>query len=226
MKGLLPMIRFSTMDGKDLVKVVKPTGLIDEKLYLKILEMQTAPEGYAIVDPLPEPKPRGSSIFGLDWKLWGNASLWQLSDGNKTIKKVGGGSTWANAGVFGSKKLTTGITYFEFKIKSINSDRSGTAVGLCTDPKQKKQYSQDLVIGLSGYQYNMTGTNTQSMNNGDRVGVLVHFPKKKVYFFYNGVQMAVTGNLNPKQAYWPCLHVYYVGDTFTLDFPNKKPVPK
>jgi hypothetical protein len=222
---LLPLIRFQCMDAKDIVKIVKPTGLIDDKLYLRILEMATAPEGYEFRDPLPDAKGRGSDKWTLDWKTGGYPNLWTMSDGNRTIKKIGGGSSWTNAMIYG-KKLTSGTHYWEFKINSVNNDRSGTAVGLCKDPKNKSQYSADIVVGLSGYQYNLNGAQSTQMNNGDRIGVYLSFPKKKVYFFHNGVQMGVTGDLQPKQAYYPCIHIYYANDSFSLQFPTKKPVAK
>lgn len=219
----LPYIRYSTMEGKDLVHVVKPTDLINKDYYVKILELLTAPEGYEHKDPLPEVACRGIQNFILDSKTSGNASLFTLSNKNLTIKKMSGGSTWSNAMIFGSVKLTKGVHYWEFKIDSVNNDRSGTAVGLCKNNKANNQYSTDMVVGLSGYQYNLSGSTSTSFNNGDRIGVYVSFPKKKVYFFYNGTKMSVEGDLQNGQAYWPVIHIYYVNDQFTLNFPKSKP---
>jgi len=223
LKDFLPLIRFSTMEGKDLVKVVKPTGLIDPKYYLRVLENLTAPEGYEHKEPIPEVLCRGIENFILDTKPGGNQTLFQLSNKNLTIKKLSGGNTWANAMIYGSIKLTKGVHFWEFKVDSINNDKSGTAVGLTKNNKSLNQYSADMVVGLSGYQYNLTGNSTTSFNNGDRIGVFVSFPKKKVFFFHNGTKMQVEGDLIPGQVYYPCFHVYYVNDQFSLSFPKTKP---
>eukprot|EP01080_Neovahlkampfia_damariscottae_P007550 gene7550-11873_t len=226
LKDILPFIRFPNIDGAELVHYVKPTNLIDQELYIRILEQQTAPEDYELINPIKEIPGRGATRFKFDIKTGGNASLFKLSSNGLTIEKTSGNGSWSNAQIYGSKKLTSGVHYWEVKINSINSDRSGTAFGLCKDPTKKQQYSYDMVIGLSGYQYNMQGNDYTQFNANDTYGCYVDFNKGKVWFFHNGKQLQSHGVVKKGTAYWPCFHIYYVPDKFTLSFPSKKPKPK
>jgi hypothetical protein len=217
LQEIKPFIRFSNIDGADLVHHVKPTGMIDDSYYLRILEKQTAPEDY-LLDPLPEEKGRGSSRFKFDINTGGFPTIWKLTNNGTTIEKVSAGGQWGNAQIYGTKKLNSGVHYWEVKINSINNDKSGTAFGLCKNPSLKSQYSSDMVIGLSGYQYNMQGSDYTQFNTNDVYGCYVDFNKGKVWFFHNGKQLGSYGTVSKGTNYWPCFHIYYTPDKFTVIF--------
>jgi hypothetical protein len=137
---LVKHVRFVNMDAADLVHFVKTSGLIDSGLYLKILEAQTAPEDY-LISGLEEVPQRGGSRFKWDKSFpGGNLNDFTLSKDGLTIEKIGGGSQWTNAMVYGDKPLSKGVHYWEIKIINIQSDKSGTSMGLAKSNKNKTQF--------------------------------------------------------------------------------------
>jgi hypothetical protein len=140
---LVEHIRFVNMDAADLVHFVKPSGLIDSQLYLKILESQTAPQDYVISD-LEELPQRGGSRFKWDKSFpGGNLNDFKLDKLGLKIEKTGGGSQWNNAMVYGDKPLSKGVHYWEIVIDNIQSDKSGTSMGLALSNKNKSQFYFD-----------------------------------------------------------------------------------
>eukprot|EP01080_Neovahlkampfia_damariscottae_P002417 gene2417-2881_t len=221
LEKILPQIRFVNMDGADLVHYVRPSKLIDSKLYLRILEAQTAPEDFDL-EPLPEMKQRGGSKFKWDIKFpAGNNNDFKVDSKGLTIEKIGGGSQWTNAMVYGDKKLTKGIHYWEIKILNIQSDKSGTAIGLAESNVNKTQFSSDHTQGMSGSSYCMSGSDYTNGNNGDTVGIYVDFKKLKAYWFINGKKLSVHYDLKKGQSYYPVIHIYYLNNKFQLSFPKK-----
>jgi len=134
-----------------------------------------------------------------------------------TVKKTGGSNTWTNCMNFGDKGFKKGKHYWEFKINTINSDKSGTVIGI-TPNKSGSSYSSDIGVGMSGYNYNVSGS-TISGNNGDSIGVLLDFSASSVKFYKNGTYVC-TGNISSGTEYFPVIHIYYVNDSFTLNFPK------
>eukprot|EP01080_Neovahlkampfia_damariscottae_P008381 gene8381-206_t len=223
LKDLILQVRLPLISSEDLIKIVKPTKLVPFDSYLHALEYHVAPED---VKPIGiQFKARGSNSTKFKWDITtgGNQQCFTLSNSNLTVKKISGGSTWNNAMIYGNKPLKSGKHYYELKLDHTASDKSGFAIGLSKDKKLKQKYSKDMVIGMSGYQYNLSGTNGSSNKAGDVIGVLVDFGRSKVYFFINGKKCGSEGLLQSGTEYWPCVHLYYVNDQTTLSFPSTIP---
>ena len=223
LKNLILLIRLPLISSEDLIKIIKPTNLFPFDSYLEALESHVAPEDVKQIGIQFKSRGSNSTTFKWDIITGGNSTCFTLSNQDKTIKKISGGSTWNNAMVYGNKSFKSGKHYFELKLDSIASDKSGFAIGLSKDKNQKQKYSKDMVIGMSGYQYNLTGTNGSSNKLGDVIGVLVNFNQSIVSFYVNGKKLGVTGTLQSGQQYWPCVHLYYVNDQTTLSFPSTIP---
>jgi hypothetical protein len=222
LESVLKNVRLIGIDASDLIAKVKKDGHISYDRILEALEAIIAPECFKMGTTQDLTSRSGSSV---KWAIKTNgtyANLFKFSNKDLTVSKIGGGNQWNNAMLYGTKSLK-GKSYFEFKINNVNGDKSGYAIGLTKSTTANTQYSGDLVIGLSGYAYNLIGGNSITVDKDDRVGMLVDIPKGKCYFFKNGAQMTCHGVLQKGTEYWPCVHLYYTNDSFTVTFPTKIP---
>lgn len=221
--NVLPLVRFPLIMAEDLILKVKPTKLCPPKTYLEAIEYQMAPELVKKNSILYKPRLSVWKFIFTPPKT--NTSLFSITNGTN-VKKIGGGSTWANAMCYGSVGMSKAIFYYEYTIKALNSDKSGFALGLTTSIITPIQYSHDMVIGMSGYQYKMVGTGA-SFQTGDIVGVHLDFTKNKLCYFKNGIQIPnLSGTLVTGTTYYPVVHLYYVNDEISVSFPTIKPNPK
>jgi hypothetical protein len=135
-----------------------------------------------------------------------------------TIEKIGGNNSWEDAPVFLSKKLNynSGRVYWEVIINSINQDRTGMVIGI-TSNKEKSYYNKDIGIGMKGYKYGVVGDDNLTVQNGDRIGVLVDFDNSIIRFYKNGVSTSFIGSISKNKEYWPVVHLYYVKDKVTVN---------
>jgi hypothetical protein len=224
LKKLIVHVRLPLISSESLIKIVKPTNLVPFDSYLEALEYHVAPEEVKAVGIQFKERsaPVSASAFRFKWEATtgGNPTFFQLSNKDTTVKKIGGGSTWNNAMIYGDKSIKSGKVYYEIVIDHIASDKSGFAIGLSKNKSLKQKYSLDMVIGMSGYQYNLTNKNGVTVNAKERVGVLVDFTKLKVWFFQNGKVCPSVGTLIAGQEYWPAVHLYYQNDQATVSFPT------
>jgi hypothetical protein len=224
LKDLIVHVRLPLISSESLIKIVKPTNLVPFDSYLEALEYHVAPEEVKAVGIQFQERSSPTVLNGFRFK-WeattgGNPTYFQLSNKDTTVKKIAGGSTWNNAMIYGDKSIKQGKVYYEMIIDNIASDKSGFAIGLSKNKSLKQKYSLDMVIGMSGYQYNLVGKNGVTVTAAQKVGVLVDFTKLKVWFFQNGKVCGSVGTLVIGQEYWPCVHLYYQNDQTTLSFPT------
>lgn len=221
-KNLIQYIRISQIDPVILVKTIRPWGIVPDKEYRKAVEYHAAPEYIAEEDLEKDPfyqGRQGGTRFVLELKTNPQASQFKLTKNNMCVERISGGG-WNNCQVYSSKKITSKV-YCEFTINFVNSDRSGYVIGVVEENDKDIQFSQGIGIGMSGNKYKTTGS-TPSGNTGDKIGMLLDVPGKKVKFYKNGASMGIQGVLT-KNAYYVCVHLYYAKDGFSLSFPSKIP---
>lgn len=217
---LIPHIRFPLIDGKSLLRIVRPINVVPFDIYLEALEYTSAPG--SCTPNGPRFKERKSNGFILE-PCVGFETDFVLSNRNMTVEKVTGGCQWQNCMVFGNKKLQTGSHYWEITINNIDNDKSGTIFGITKD-KSKSYFSSDIGLGMAGSGYNtINGNGWSGGDNGDTIGIFVDFKAGFVYFFKNSKYLNVSAKLNTGITYYPVIHIYYETNKFTLACPNKIP---
>lgn len=221
-KNLVSFIKLSQIEPQILVKVIKPWNIIPDKEYKKAIEYHLAPEYISESeiqsDPFYQPRKSGQT-FVFDLKTNPKAINFKLTKNNTCVERTMG-SGWNDCQVYSSKKITT-KTYMEFTIHNINGDKSGFVIGLVEDNNYNIQFSQGIGIGMSGNKYKTTG-GVPSGNVGDKIGMLVDIPAKKVKFYKDGSSLNIEGVLS-KNSYYACVHLYYSQDSCSLSFPMKIP---
>lgn len=116
---------------------------------------------------------------------------------------------------YGNIGFSSGVNYYEVVIDSLNNDKSGFAIGI--NYKGKVTYSNDIVIGMSGYGYNTNKTTFSNfIKQGDVIGVELNFIKGICSFFQNGKLLDIFAQIYQGTTYYPCFHLYYVGDGLTV----------
>lgn len=214
---LIPHIRLPLIDGKSLLRIVRPTNVVPFDLYLEALEFASAPDH---VTPVGKKyKERLSLGFNLE-VLPKYKHDFLITNNGKTIEKVTG-SEWENGKVFGDKKLTSGRHYWEIKIDIIDNDGSGTVFGITKD-KLKSSYASDIAVGMAGSCYHTNGNGIVG-KQGDVIGIFVDFNTLLVYFFRNGKNTNIVGKINNGMTYYPVIHIYYETNKFTVTYKNQIP---
>lgn len=222
----IPYIRYPLIDGKDLLRIVRPCNVVPLDTYIEALEYQSTPG--SIQSTEKRFQERDSNIH-FDLEVPKSYSTNFLIK-RLTMEKQGGGASWQSCQVYGSKKMSTGKFYWEIVIDNIQSnDQSGTVFGITMEKSKNAQtsyFSKDIAIGMSGSVYNCQGNNWGGANNGDVIGIYVNFQQLKIYFFKNGKYVHVCGDLKKGVAYYPVFHIYYQMNKFTVKFPSKIPMVK
>jgi hypothetical protein len=172
------------------------------------------------------------SFYGLDntfkevqselkqyWKIQHTLTSDYTIAGN-TITKTGGSSSWTNCWSTGTVGLNKGVHYWEWKVNKIESDGSGTAMGVTKTPNSA-YFSSDLAIGMAGSLYSgISGVGISGLKPGDSVGILLDFKNLQIKFYLNGIEKS-KGAIQSGTTYYPVIHIYYVQNSFTLSFPKK-----
>jgi hypothetical protein len=153
------------------------------------------------------------------WKIQHTLSSDYTISGN-TITKTGGSSSWTNCWSTGNVGLNKGVHYWEWKVNKIESDGSGTAMGVTTSPNSA-YFSSDVTIGMAGSLYSgISGVGISGLKTGDCVGILLDFKKLQIKFYLNGIEKS-KGIIQTGTTYYPVIHIYYLQNSFTLSFPKK-----
>lgn len=208
-------LRFPLINAKDLVSIVKPTGLVPIELYLEAIEFH-ATSSSANLDAL-QFQPRGS-LF-----LWSAERRTILSEDGLTVQKANEALNGWNLLVTSNKEFSEGKLYWELTIDHINTDQSGMVVGVAPTGHPVSAYETSVGLGMAGSVYNtrLSGAR-EKIKQGDRIGVGVDFERKTVNFFHNG-EFFATGELK-----WPkiraVLFLFYPKNQVTLYFPVKSSV--
>lgn len=162
----------------------------------------------------------GGTNFKIDIKTNAYDSYFTLSNKDTTCVKSNGSPNWESAMVYGTKGFNSGVHYWEIKIDSISSDKSGYVVGIVNNPKLKQQYSSTISVGMCGSNYLTKKKAGFNPKMGGKVGVYLDFNSLTVSFTYDGKLIAYA-DLTKGQTYYPVVHLYYVNDSFSVSFPSK-----
>eukprot|EP01080_Neovahlkampfia_damariscottae_P005608 gene5608-9425_t len=111
------------------------------------------------------------------WKITHTKSS-DYTISNNTILKTSGSNSWTNCWSIGDTPLNKGVHYWEWKCLMINSDGSGTVIGVTTNTNSP-YFSSDLAIGFSGSMYSGIKGIGIRPKVGDQVGILLDFKNCK-----------------------------------------------
>ena len=159
-----------------------------------------------------------------------NKLNFKLTNGGLIAEKVKGGNSWDSGIIFGDKGFNSGVLYWEVQILHLNHDRSGMCIGI-TNNRSSSVYNKDIGIGMSGNRHGCfvsggsSGSSARSSVK-DRIGVLLDFNKKKVFFFRNGSYLKITATLYSGNTYFPVIHLFYPKDKVQVSMKEEKDFPK
>jgi small GTP-binding protein len=189
--------------------------------YENAIEFFAMPRKYKAVNDKKFKFRRGLCPFVWDC----SSNNFVLSNEDRTITKHGS-NNW-DLVAFSSIAMESGLQYWQVKVDSINSDKSGMSIGLTSDRNiRPDHYTVGTTLGCAGSAYGVicvpNGSDYVVIGGGDVVGFLVDFIQDEIKIYKNGRQI-FRGTHRPsdlKQIY-ATVFLYYNGDQVSLvnDYP-------
>ena len=163
----------------------------------------------------------GSMIEEKEGKLqfqWENNDNFELSNNNKTLKKIKN-KGW-NSNIKGNKILKkNALNIFKIRVNNINSDKSGLCFGIekassnSTLPSNDEEWNMSC-INTSKYKYK--DFKKETINKGDIVTFIVDLNKGSLSVKKNDVSLGVLYDIPKNEDLVPCVFSYYEGDEIEI----------
>ena len=229
LSSVIRLVRLPLMSAGDLVKIVKPTGVVPTDLYLAAIEYHAAPKELS-ADTASSAFYRRrigvGPIFSFSWQPKDGFEIKSTGFASNAVVRSGI-DNWK--GIFGSHALCVNgrKAYFEIVVDSINSDKSGMVIGLA---RLNDKYSNCWGYGGSGYSYPSQSRASQGrqheFHEGDVIGVLFNGQTRQVSFYRNGTLQFINTRSPPLVDLFPVVYMHYGNDAVAIKENPRLPLSK
>ena len=205
-KPLLNLIRFPLMNFKELIREVRPLGIIDDLQYIQALEFNADFQFFENQKNLQFQQRKGTQNEKKIFKIQNDYYFlpgpnYSLSNNNKIITKTGNNNGWDVTAITNSNILN-GIHRWSLKI--INTQNSNFMIGIAPNSINQSQQNNYNQCGWYFYTYNSTlhsgppfkyagqsYCNNGKLTNGTIIDLELNMNNSTIKYFINGQDCGV-----------------------------------
>jgi hypothetical protein len=216
---VLSFVRLPLIKAHDLMSIVKPSDLISQEQYTKLLEYKAYPSAFLQEQQNDICYRSRESKAQFKWRNHHGNTDFILSNNGATVEKSHD-SGW-NLIMVSDKCFTSGLSAWSISIDKINSDRSGMVIGVVSDMNHTSDgYKACCGLGMSGYAYNISKqVSAYGAKPGDFVNIIVDFDRDVITFKLNDTVVGTSVKApSMMKTVYACVFIYFESNKVTANF--------